>query len=123
VGSRSARILLVGLTQITMRALEGPLSDAAAVSAVPFPSAAFDTLLEEMQPQLVVVDVTYLDEARVRPMLMTRLAGGAVALAFVAEAGYGWYDDLDSGVSGPMADVTPESLLALVARPALEVVG
>jgi hypothetical protein len=122
-GSHSRRILLVGLTPLTMRAFEGPLSDSASVSAVPFPSAAFESVLDDMRPQLVVVDVTYLDEARVRPMLMGRLSEQGTTLAFVAEGGYGWYDDLASGRSGPMEDAGPEALLALIARPALEVVG
>ena len=56
--------LLVGLTPVMTRALEGPLALRMDVSAVSFPGDAFEAAASELRPCLVVVDVTYLDEAR-----------------------------------------------------------
>ena len=39
------------------------------VAAVSFPGDAFEAAASELRPCLVVVDVTYLDEARVRPLM------------------------------------------------------
>lgn len=121
--SRPRRALLVGLTPLMMRALQGPLADAMEVSAVPFPSAAFERAVTEIQPNLVVVDVTYLDEGRVRPLMMNRFAQLGSVLVFASETGGGWMDDLGQGRSGPLHDVNPATLLALVPQPALSVVG
>lgn len=116
------RVLLVGLTRLMMRTLEGPLSDAAQVSAVPFPSTAFDRAADEMRPHLVVVDVTYLSEDRVRPLMMERFAEIGSVLVFTSEGGGGWMDDLGARVSGPLESHSPEALLSLIAPPALSVV-
>lgn len=116
------RVLLVGLTRLMMRTLEGPLSDAAQVSAVPFPSAAFDRAADEMRPNLVVVDVTYLSEDRVRPLMMERFAEIGSVLVFTSEGGGGWMDDLGARVSGPLESHSPDLLLSLIAPPALSVV-
>jgi hypothetical protein len=113
----------VGLTPLMMRALGGPLSDSMEVSAVQFPSEDFDRIVDEVQPCLVVVDVTYLDEARVRPVLMERLASLGPVLAFVSETGTGWVDDLGSACSGPLEEIDGAALLALVRSPSLTVVA
>ena len=116
-------MLLVGLTPLLMHTLEGPLCDHAHVSAVPFPSAAFTRALDELHPHLVVVDVTYLAEDRVRPLLMNLLAGSNAVLAFISESGGGWADDLGTGCSGPLDSHAPDVLLSLIAPPSLRLVA
>ncbi len=116
------RVLLVGLTRLMVRTLEGPLSDAAQVSAVPFPSVEFDRAAEEMRPHLVVVDVTYLSEDRVRPLMMERFADVGSVLVFTSENGGGWMDDLGARVSGPLESHSADALLSLIAQPTLSVV-
>jgi hypothetical protein len=116
-------VLLVGLTPLLMKTLEGPLSDAARVSAVPFPSDAFSDAAREMDPHLVVVDVTYLMEERVRPLMMNLFAHTGVVLAFVSESGGGWTDDLGTGCSGPLDSFAPDLLLSLIAAPKLTLVA
>jgi hypothetical protein len=105
-----------------MRLLEGPLSDGAIVSAVPFPSPQFDRALERMSPDLIVVDVTYLREERIRPELLDRFKGRRVVLAFVSDAGNGWVDDLGAGRSWPIDDTGPADLLSLIEAPPLRLV-
>jgi hypothetical protein len=120
---RAQQILLVGLTPLLMKTLEGPLSDAASVSAVPFPSDAFSKAAREVDPQLVVVDVTYLMEERVRPFMMNLFAHTGVVLAFISESGGGWTDDLGTGCSGPLDSFAPDLLLSLIASPKLTLVA
>jgi len=121
--TRPRLALLVGLTPMMMRALEGPLSLRMDVAAVAFPGDAFEAAASELQPCLVVVDVTYLDEARVRPLMIDRFSRKGPVLVFASEGGNAWSDDLDSGCSGPMEAFTVAALLALVARPALTLVS
>src|SRR5439155_21225676 len=52
---RRPRILLVGLTPLLMDVLSGPLSDAADVSAVPFPGDAFEQAADQFGPDMVLV--------------------------------------------------------------------
>jgi hypothetical protein len=106
-----------------MRTLEGPLCNHLEVSAVPFPGDAFEAAAAELRPCLVVVDVTYLDEARVRPLMIDRFTHLGSVVVFASESGHTWSDDLDSGVSGPLGRCTADALLALVARPTLTVVS
>jgi hypothetical protein len=119
---RQPRVLLVGLTRLMMRALEGPLSEAAQVSAVPFPSTAFERAAADLRPDLVVVDVTYLSEERVRPLIMERFEATGAVVVFTSEAGGGWMDDLGSRCSHPLASHAPDALLSLIAPPALRIV-
>ncbi len=121
--SRVRRALLVGLTPLMMRTLEGPLSETLEVSAVPFPGTAFDRAVGSVRPDLVVVDVTYLDERRVRPLLMERFRHLGSVLVFTSEGGGGWVDDLGRNRSGPVDDVSPEALLGLLPQPSLRLVG
>ena len=116
------RVLLVGLTRLMMRTLEGPLSDRAEVSAAPFPSEAFERLADELRPHLVVVDVTYLREELVRPRFMDRFAKSGSVLVFTSESGGGWVDDLRTQRSSPLESHAPDALLALVRPPALTLV-
>jgi hypothetical protein len=120
---RGRRILLVGLTDLTMQALEGPLNDLGEVSAVPFPGSAFDRAVAEHDADLVVVDVTYLDEARVRPLILHRFETQRPVVVFISETDRGWQDDLRRGHSGPLADASPATLCALLTSAALKVVG
>jgi hypothetical protein len=115
-------VLLVGLTPLMMRTLEGPLSGVVQVSAVPFPSAAFERAAAEVRPHLVVVDVTYLSEERVRPLMMERFADSGAVLVFTSESGGGWMDDLGARCSGPLASHSADTLLSLIAPPALSLV-
>jgi hypothetical protein len=117
------RILLVGLTRLMLDVLEGPLSDLADVSAVPFPSDAFERLVDEMRPALVVVDVTWLREERVRPAMLERLAGLRPVIVFTADTGGGWVDDLGSGRSWSLADNSHETIARLLPARPLTVVG
>lgn len=121
--TRPRLALLVGLTPMMMRALEGPLSLRMDVAAVAFPGDAFEAAASELRPCLVVVDVTYLDEARVRPLMIDRFSRKGPVLVFASESGNAWSDDLESGCSGPMQTFTVAALLALVARPALTLVS
>jgi hypothetical protein len=114
--------MLIGMTAPMLGLLDGPLGESAALSCCPFPSPHFEPLLDEMEPNLVVVDVTYLDEAAVRPLLMHRLAGTGTILVFATATGYGWVDDPLQGRSGYFPDVSPERLLGLINRPHLRVV-
>ena len=119
---RDRRVLLVGLTGLMMITLDGPLGEIAQVSAVPFPSEAFDRVAAEVRPHLVGVDVTYLNESRVRPLMMDRFAASNTVLVFVSESGGGWMDDLGSRCSGPIEAHDPQVLRALIAPPSLSVV-
>lgn len=114
--------MLVGMTKPLLSLLEGPLSEAADVTCTPFPGSSFDRVVDEMRPDLLVVDVTFLDERTVRPALIDRVGHLRAVLVFTTFTGYGWVDDLSRGRSDYLNDVTAERLLALVDRPALTVV-
>ncbi|HVI34906.1 MAG TPA: hypothetical protein VM684_01620 [Gaiellales bacterium] len=70
-----------------------------------------------------MVDVTYLDEARVRPLIMHRFETIRPMVVFVSETGEGWWHDLQAGTSGRMTATDPESICALVTAPTLRVAG
>ncbi len=116
-------MLLVGLTTLNMRVLEGPLTDVAEVSAVPFPGAAFDTAAEQLEPDLVIVDVTYLDEAIVRPLITHRLAHTRATVVYLSDTGPTWFDDLGAVTSGPLENANTETLVRLVSGPRLRLIG
>jgi hypothetical protein len=120
---RGRRLLLVGPTVPTTRALEAPLSALGELLVVPFPGPAFDRAVTGYAADLVVVDVTYLDEARVRPLILHRFETIRPTVVFVSETGEGWWDDLQAGTSGAMTATDPESICALVAGPTLRVAG
>jgi hypothetical protein len=115
-------VLLVGLTPLLMEVLSGPLSEMAEVCAVPFPGDAFEEAVDEIRAELVLVDITYLDEALVRPLMLQRFAGSQVVLAFVSESGDAWFDDLKGEVSGRLHHVDAGRLMALIGRPNLTLV-
>jgi len=103
--------------------LEGDLAVHAEVSCVPFPSPSFDAAVADIQPDMVVVDTTYLDESRVRPVMLDRFADSRMTLVFTSETGYAWMDDIAQGRSDYLPDVSPSALLSLIERPHLEVVS
>ncbi len=123
VRRRGRRLLLVGPTIPTMRALEERLSALGELLVVPFPGPAFDRAVTGYAADLVVVDVTYLDEARVRPLILHRFETIRPMVVFVSETGAGWWDDLHAGTSGPMAATDPQAICDLVAAPTLRVAG
>jgi hypothetical protein len=122
-GRRGRHVLLVGPTVPTTHALEGPLSALGELQLVPFPSPAFDRAVTGYAADLVVVDVTYLDEARVRPLILHRFETTRPMVVFVSETGEGWWDDLQAETSGPMGTTDPEGICALVAGRTLRVAG
>ena len=120
---RGRRLLLVGPTVPTTRALEAPLSALGELLVVEFPGAAFDRAVTGYAADLVVVDVTFLDEARVRPLILHRFETIRPMVVFISESGEGWWDDLQAGTSGPMTATDPEAICALVSGPTLRVAG
>lgn len=120
--SRRPRVMLVGMTKPLLALLEGSLAEGADVTCVPFPSTSFDQVLEEMRPDLLVVDVAFLDERTIRPALINRLAPLRSVLVFTTATGYGWVDDLRRERSYHLDDLSADSLLALVDRPVLSIV-
>jgi len=120
---RGRRLLLVGPTVPTTSALEAPLSALGELLVVPFPGPAFDRAVTGYAADLVVVDVTYLDEARVRPLILHRFETIRPMVVFIRESGEGRWDDLQAGTSGPMAATDPEAICALMSGPALRVAG
>jgi hypothetical protein len=86
-GANHRRVLLVGLPPLSLDALEPALRETADVLSVPFPGASFDRAVEEFDADMVVVDVTYLDESRVRPLIVNRFLSSQPVLVFVADGG------------------------------------
>jgi hypothetical protein len=124
IGRRPHRVLLVGLPPLTLNALEPAFRKVADVRSVPFPGASFDRAAEEFDADLVVVDVTYLDAARVRPLIARRLLQTQPAIVYLSGGGDAWLYDVrtphgrqldDPSVSGLVA-LTSGSPLGLVAE-------
>jgi hypothetical protein len=122
-GRRPRRVLLVGLPPLTLNALEPALRDVAEVRSVSFPGAPFDRAAEEFDADLVVVDVTYLDESLVRPLITRRFLGGLPAIVFVSDAGEAWLDDLRTQRSGRLRDSSISGLVALASGSPLKLVA
>jgi hypothetical protein len=117
-------VLLVGLPPLTQHALEPRLSELADVEAVPFPGAAFEAMAEAFHPDIVVVDVTYLDPWVVRPLIGQRfLRDRPLVIYLPAPSKTGWFDDLATGESGPLADVGVHDLVSLASGCTLRVVA
>lgn len=90
--------------------------------SVPFPGASFDRAAEEFDADLVVVDVTYLDESIVRPLITRRFLRSQPAVVFVSEGGDAWLHDLRSQVSRRLDDSSVSGLVALVSGSPLRLV-
>ncbi len=91
--------------------------------SVPFPGASFDRAAEEFDADLVVVDVTYLDESLVRPLITRRFLGGLPAIVFLSSAGEAWLDDLRTQRSGRLDDSSISGLVALASGSPLKLVA
>ena len=90
--------------------------------SVPFPGASFDRAVEEFDADLVVVDVTYLDESRVRPLILSRFLAVSRSLVFVSDGGEAWMHDLTAGRSLPLRDPSISGLVALASASPLRLV-
>jgi hypothetical protein len=122
-GRKRRKVLLVGLPPLTLTALEPALAEAAEVHSVPFPGTAFDRAVEEFDADLVVVDVTYLDESLVRPLITRRFLRTKPAVVFVSEDGEAWLDDLRTQQSRRLVDAGVQALVTLASGSPLKVVA
>ena len=112
-GPTHRRVLLVGLPPLSLNALEPALQGSAQVLSVPFPGASFDRAVEEFDADMVVVDVTYLDESRVRPLILSRFVHSKPVVVFVSDGGEACMHDLAAGRSFPLRDPSISGLVAL----------
>lgn len=71
----------------------------AEVRSVPFPGDSFDRAVDE-GADVVVVDLTYLDESLVRPLITRRFTDTDAVVVFVAAAGPTRIDDLVALAAG-----------------------
>ena len=106
-------MLLVGFPPLMLSALEPAFSDVAEVASVAFPGGEFDDAAEEFDPDLVVVDVTYLDESVVRPLITRRFAERGPKIVYRSDRRQAWVDDLRSIDSRPLSDASIAGLVRL----------
>ena len=106
-----------------LSALEPAFKKVAEVSSVPFPGVAFDNAAEDFDPDLVVVDVTYLDESVVRPLITHRFLGSKSVVVYVSEGRETPAGDLDMGSAELVGDGLIDRLVALVSGPPLKLVA
>lgn len=90
---------------------------------MPFPGTDFDWAAEEFDPDVVVVDVTYLDVSIVRPLMTQRLASCKPLVVYVADGHQGLYDNLRWQITGTLDDSTVAGLLALVTDASVSLVA
>src|SRR5690348_12659961 len=109
------RVLLVGFPPLILSGLEPALAAVAEVVSVPFPGTAFDRAAAEFRPDMVVVDVTYLDEPAVRPLIANRFAAAKPVVAYMSDGGDFWIDDFRAPWSGLLDDASMADLVALAA--------
>src|SRR5262249_29524199 len=121
VSRPSRRVLLVGFSPLLQAGLEVKLSKVAEVVSVSFPSADFDQAVEQFEPDVVLVDVTYLDEQAVRPLISRRLRDSRSLVVYVSDRG-GRLDDLGSGTTRELEDTSIASLVALASGSPLTLV-
>ena len=76
------------------------MAKVAEVRSVSFPGDSFDRAVEEGEDDVVVVDLTYLDESLVRPLITRRFADGRAVVVFVAAGGPTRLDDLVALAAG-----------------------
>src|SRR4051812_35797664 len=119
----SRRVLLVGFPPLMLSALEPAFKEVAEVTSVPFPGAAFDSAAESFDPDLVVVDVTYLDETVVRPLITHRFVACKPIVVYLSDQRQAWIDDLAAVESGPLEDASVAGLAKLVSGSGLRVVA
>ena len=116
-------MLLVGFPPLMLQALEPAFHEVAEVCSVPFPGVSFDAAAEQFDPDLVVVDVTYLDESVVRPLITHRFAACKSMVVYLSDQRQAWIDDLASVESGPLEDSSVRGLTRLVSGSGLRVVA
>ncbi|MGN6378957.1 MAG: hypothetical protein ACTHNU_08410 [Gaiellales bacterium] len=107
-------MLLVGLPPLSLAAFEAPMREVADVLVVPFPGAQFDQAVEATPFDLVVVDVTYLDQSVVRPLIGRRLHG-RTTVAYLSPTGGAWLDDLRTGATSLVSEPVVPRLVAMAA--------
>src|SRR5437764_5395635 len=111
--------MLVVYPPLMLSSLEPALSGAAEVVSVPFPGSSFDRAAEVFDPDVVVVDVTYLDESVVRPLITHRFLGSKSVVVYVSEGWETAAGDLDLGSTELVVDGLIGPLYALVSGPHL----
>lgn len=119
----SRRVLLVGFPPLMLSALEPAFSKVAEVVCVPFPGSSFDRAAEGFDPDLVVVDVTYLDEAVAGPLISHRFHGSKSVVVHVTEGRESSPAGAHESSALPMADSTIDRLVALVSSSPLKLVA
>jgi hypothetical protein len=122
-GQRPRRVLLVGLPPLTLNALEPAFRKVAEVRSVPFPGASFDRAAEEFDADLVVVDVTYLDAARVRPLIARRFLRTRPAIVYLSGGGDAWLHDARTPHGRLLDDPSVSGLVALASGSTLTLVA
>ena len=122
-GRKPCRVLLVGLPPLTLNALEPAFRKVADVRSVPFPGASFDRAAEEFDADLVVVDVTYLDAARVRPLIDRRFFRTRPAIVYLSGGGEAWLYDVHTPHGRRLADPSVSGLVALTSGSPLRLVA
>ena len=116
-------MLLVGLPPLTLNALEPAFRKVAEVRSVPFPGASFDRAAEEFDADLVVVDVTYLDAARVRPLIDRRFLRTRPAIVYLSGGGQAWLYDVQTPHGRRLDDPSVSGLVALASGSPLRLVA
>ena len=106
-----------------LTALEPAFRRRAEVVSVPFPGAAFDSAAESLDPDLIVVDVTYLDESIVRPLITHRFIACKPMVVYLSDQRQAWIDDLAAVESGPLEDASVTGLVKLLSGSGLRVVA
>jgi hypothetical protein len=122
-GRRPRRVLLVGLPPLTLNALEPAFRKVAEVRSVPFPGASFDRAAEEFDADLVVVDVTYLDAARVRPLIDRRFLRTRPAIVYLSGGGHARLYDVQNPHGRQLDDPSVSDLVALASGSPLRLVA
>ena len=122
-GRPRRRVLLVGFPPLTLGGLKRSLAKVSEVVCVSFPGTDFDRAAEEFDPDVVVVDVTYLDESVVRPLITQRLHSCSPLVVYVSDARGGTVDDLRYQTTGPLEDSSVAGLVALVTGSPLSLVA
>jgi hypothetical protein len=122
-GGRSGRrVLLVGFPPLTLSALENAFKAVADVLSVPFPGSSFDRAAEEFDPDLVVVDTTYLDDMVVRPLISRRFHGSKSVVVYLSESGQASSDGRVIEAAAGMTDGTIGRLVGLLSSSPLSLV-
>jgi hypothetical protein len=123
-GGRSGRrVLLVGFPPLTLSALENAFKAVADVLSVPFPGSSFDRAAEEFDPDLVVVDTTYLDDMVVRPLISRRFHGSKSVVVYLSESGQASSDGRVIEAAAGMTDGTIGRLVGLLSSSPLSLVA